>query len=492
MSKKKSVRVALVLSFAQRYTSLPFNILTVIVVSRLLTPQEIGVFSVAAGLAALANMLRVFGVSDFLVQERSLNDDVIRTSFTVNLIFAWTLAVIVFLASWQVGVFYGDSGVGRVMRVLSLTFLLVPFGVTAMALLKRDLAFGVLYKINTGQVLVRCAVTLSLVFLGFSYMSMAWASVGEMSALIIGCGIWGRGYNVRGLSLSQWRRVVPFGAKQTVVDLAVQLGQQSANVVVGRMLGLAAAGFYSRGYSVVNLFRGKVIGAIGAVAYPAFAAEHRQSNTASALFLRSLVYLTGISWPFFAFCAFMAFPIIRIPFGDQWGPAIPLMRWLCVAAIVATLIYQGNQFLTAIGRVGAAAVIEVQYQLARVALAIVAAFYSLEAVAASQVLVYVLATGLYYRKMRDFDTLTIGRCARALVPSAAVTVTASIVPAIVLFWPHLLSRHLVPAFVLAAAGAAAGWVAGVVFVKHPLLAEVRMAAARLRGYLDGRRQRHAH
>lgn len=484
MSKnKRSVRRALVLSFAGRYTSLAFNVLTVVIVSRLLTPKEIGVFSVAVGLTALVQMLRTFGVSDFLVQEKVLNEGMIRTSFTVNLIIAWVLAFVLFATSWWVGKFYGDPGVGEVMRVLSGTFILVPFGTTAMSLLKRDMAFGVLYKIGSGEVAVRSSVTIGLAFAGFSYMSMAWASLAATIAWILGCTIWGHAYRARGLSLSEWRRVLPFGVNRTISDVATQLGQQSANIVVGKMLGLTAAGFYSRGYSVVNIFRDKVVSAITAVAYPAFAAEHRESGTAPELFLKSLVYLTGISWPFFAFSVLMAFPMVRIIFGDQWDAAVPLMQWLCAAAIVGTLIYQCNQFLVAVGQVKAVTTIEIQYQLVRVGLAVAAALYSVEAVAASQILVYVIATALYYRRMHGYEALAIGKCATALFPSAVVTVTASLVPAVILLWPNLLSQHRILAFALAVFGCGVGWLIGLAVARHPLLDEIRHLASRFRGYL---------
>jgi O-antigen/teichoic acid export membrane protein len=269
----------------------------------------------------------------------------------------------------------------------------------------------------------------------------------------------------------------------TLSDIATQLGQQSANLVVGKTLGLAEAGFYSRGYGPVNMFRDKVVSAISAVAYPAFAAEHRETGTAPQLFLRSLVYLTGISWPFFAFSAMMALPMIRIMFGDQWDAAVPLMRWLCCAAIVGTLIYQCNQFFVAIGRVGAATVIEVQYQLARVVIAIIAAFWGVEAVAASQIVVYVIAVVLYYRKISDFEALEVRKCARALKPSVIFTLGSSIVPTAVLFWPGLLAENLVPGFLVAGFGAVAGWLLAMLAVKHPLLKEMQQALGRMQGYL---------
>ena len=332
-------------------------------------------------------------------------------------------------------------------------------------------------------------LTVALAYLGFSYMSMAWASLASMVVMVLCCAIWGFEHRVRGLSLAGWRQILPFGAKMTLSDIATQLGEQSANLVIGKMLGFVDVGLYSRGYGPVNMFREKVVAAISAVAYPAFAAEHRETQAAPQLFLKSLVYLTGISWPFFVFASLMAFPMIRIMFGDQWDAAVPLMRWLCLAAIVGTLIYQCNQFFVAVGRIGEATIVEIQYQIARLLIVIIAALWGVEAVAASQIPVYAIAAVLYYRKIHDFDALKVRNCARALAPSAVVTLGANIVPALVLFWPGFLSRHLIGSFAIAVLGAGSGWLLAAIAVKHPLLDEMQRAMALLQGRLGTVRRR---
>jgi O-antigen/teichoic acid export membrane protein len=480
---KLSIRKSLVFSFAQRYTSFIFIFASVVIVSRLLTPKEIGIFSVASGLATLANMLRTFGISDYLVQEKNLTEQAVRTSFTINLLFAWTLALVLFIASWLVGDFFADAGLGRVMRVQSGSFVLVPFGVTAMALMKRNMEFGSLYKISTGSSIVGSVLTIALAYAGFSYMSMAWGGLAQMFVMVAGCAVWGRQYRVRGLGLAGWQHILPFGAQMTASDIAAQLGEQSASVVIGKMLGLADAGFYSRGYGAVNIFRERVVDAVGAVAFPAFAAEHREQGTAPNLFLRTVVYLTGVSWPFFAFSALMAFPMIRIMFGDQWDAAIPLMRWLCLAAIVGTLTYQCNHFFVAVGRVGSATAVELQYQIARVAITIAAALWSVEAVAAAQVLVFIIATVLYYRKIADFEALSMNRCVKALLPSGAVTLATCVAPTLILLWPSFLQRHLFLGLIAASAGAGVGWLLAALLVGHPLLQELQSTLAHMRDYL---------
>lgn len=479
-NKKKGVgvRKALSLSFIQTLVSLVFGFGSVIIVSHILTPSEIGVFSVAAGLVALIHMLRDFGVTEFLVQEEHLDESKIRTVFTINLIIAWTLAVALFASSGVLGEFYRDPGVSDVLRILSLMFILLPFGAITQTLLRRDLEFGKLIKIQLGQNITRSCLTVGLAFAGFTYMSMAWASLASVVVMVAGCAIWGWQYRVRGLSLAHWRRVLHFGSNRTIADIASQVGNESANLVIGRVLGMAATGLYSRGFGIVNMFRTNIGGAITSVAFPAFAREHRESGTAPDLFLQSRVYLTGIAWPFFGAGILLALPIIRVLFGDQWDAAVPLMRWLCCAALIDTLTYQCDGFLVAVGRVRTATRISVQYQLARIALTAAAAFYSLEAVAAVQVVVYAMAVLLYYGVLRKYDALSVRKLASAMTPSAVVAAVTWIVPAIVAFWPGLLHWHTVPALCVAIAGGCIGWFIAAVYVRHPLIGELRRLASR--------------
>lgn len=478
---RTSVRKALSLTFVRSGISFVFNAASVTLISRMLTPAEIGVFSVAAALVALAQMLRAFGIGEFIIQEKNLTPDLVRTAFTMNLVIACGLAAILFGTSNFIGDFYGDPGAAQVTKVLSLVFILMPFGAIPMAYMRRDMQFDVVVRIQLIESTVRSASSVALAWFGFSYMSMAWAAVIAMAASVAGCALWAGPYRVGGFGLTQWKRVLHFGSNRTISDIVKEVGRRSPDIVIGRMLGMAAAGFYSRGYGVVNMFQSSVIQIISSVAFPAYARDHREANAGPLLFRKSLVYVTGISWPFFAFATLMAFPVIRIAFGSQWGESVPLMRWLCGAAILGTLTYQCDNLLTAVGRYRDVTRIETQYQLFRIALAVLASFYGLEAIAASQVVVYALAVVLYYRKLVQYDALRPKVLAGALLPSLELTIATSIAPAaVLLFWPGSSAEHFLPAFLVAAAGTSITWLAGVFLFGHPLSDEIRRVLSVLR------------
>lgn len=100
-------------------------------------------------------------------------------------------------------------------------------------------------------------------------------------------------------------------------------------------------------------------------------------------------------------------------------------------------------------------------------------------VAASQIPMYVIVTILYHRQVSDFDALAIPKCASALLPSIGVTMAAEVVPSAVLLWPGFLTSHLIVGFVMAAFGTGAGWIVGIIMVKHPLLVEIQHVTSKI-------------
>src|SRR5699024_3635913 len=127
---------------------------------------QIGVFSIAMAVTGLIHMLRDFGVSEFIVQHPKIEPEVVQSTFTVSLIIAWVLGISLFALSQPIGMFYSEPGLTKVLRVLSGSFFLMPFGSTRMALMTRHMKFGRLYIVNTVQTSVRGGLAIALAFLG--------------------------------------------------------------------------------------------------------------------------------------------------------------------------------------------------------------------------------------------------------------------------------------------------------------------------------------
>lgn len=481
-----SIRRSLVLSFARKYTTLLFTFPTVMVLSRLLTPREIGIYSVGAATVAIIQMLRDFGVSEYLVQEFDLTDAKVRSAFTINLCIAWALAAVVFATSPWIADFYREPGLRSVLQVLCLNFVLLPFGSNVYALLMRSMQFGIIYRISLGESIVRTSITLVLAWIGYGYMSLAWGSVAGLAANVLGCQIWGRAYQVKGLSFSHWRAVTRFGFQKTFGDIMNQVGLYAPDFVIGRILNFADVGLYSRGLGLINTFRNNIIGAIGSVAFPAFARSHRLAGDSHLLYLKALTFITGVAFPFMAFSALMAFPIIRIMFGPQWDAAVPILRLLAIAAFIAMLTSQFGEYLVAIGKVGLLTSVTIVIQSLRIAALALASFRGLEAAAASQVVVSIIAACIQCALLTRLAPITWSDLLRAVAPSLAVTGASIIVPVFVYVLMPPSTAGLWLPLVLSGLGGGIGWLTSTWMVKHPLWFEATTALDRVHHWRSAR------
>src|SRR6185503_18827477 len=101
-----STRKSLFFSFLDRYASLLITVASPMVIARLLTPTEIGVFSVTMVLLMFVATVRDMGAGQYLIQEKNLTTERIRAVWAVQLGLGLGLACLVLLASNLVAVFY--------------------------------------------------------------------------------------------------------------------------------------------------------------------------------------------------------------------------------------------------------------------------------------------------------------------------------------------------------------------------------------------------
>ncbi|CAN0606246.1 unnamed protein product, partial [Ectocarpus sp. 12 AP-2014] len=171
------------------------------------------------------------------------------------------------------------------------------------------------------------------------------------------------------------------GGKSSLDALITQIGMNAIDLIGGRLLGFAAVGIFSRAQGLISMFSREFTSAVGQVALPAFAAGHRAGLDLKEPYLKSVGTLTLFAWPFYGFLALMAYPIIRIMFGDQWDAAVPLVQILAVAGVSASTWALCGQILLGMGKINELLKAQILLQTARVIIVFIGASYSITHVA---------------------------------------------------------------------------------------------------------------
>lgn len=470
-------------SFAQRYFGVAISFITLPILSRLLTPEEIGIYSVGIAFVMLAHAVRNFGVADYLIQEKELTKARIRTAFSVALVIGWSIGSVLILLSTPISWLYGEPGLRDVLRVLGLNFFVIPFSLPVLALLRREMAFRTRARIAVASSLTHAFSSVSLVVAGFGYMGMAWASlIGVMTTAVLVLRYRPQGVGFRP-SFSEWRRVASFGGMATGTVLLNVLGERAPDFVLGRVIGFSAVGMYSRGEGLVNLFREGALNAIQPVVLPALSAQHRAGGDIRSSYLRGVSYLTGIAWPFFGFVGLMAYPVIRIVFGPQWDAAVPVAQVLCFAAALGMPLEFANNVLIAVGQIRKEMYAQAITAPVQIIALVALSFYSLEMAALAAVVRFALLSAVRTRFLKQHTGIGFVEIVRATRKSLGLMVFTCAVPAGVVLTMDINPENLWLPFFVAASGAGLGWLGGLFLLEHPITDEIALHAGAFRQVL---------
>lgn len=470
------LRKSLALSFAQKYSVTVIQIVSTVILARILTPEEIGIYSVGIAIVGMAHLLRDFGIGPYLIQEKVLTDDKIRSAFTVTLIISWAVGLMIFLLGTPLAEFYRQPGVKQVTTIVSLNFLLLPFGSPILALLNREMKFFELYVINVSSSLFSTILTITLAFYGFGFTSLAWGSVSGVVVTILLAAVYRPEAACMLPGLKSWRAVISFGSKMSVITIVGEIADRMPELAAGRFLGFAPVGIYSRAEGAVNIFSRTIMHSIAPVFMPHIAGKHRNGEDILGPYLRAVTCTTGLSWPFFLFLGIMAYPVIQIMYGDQWTAAVPLVQILCIKCFLEGLIYFFRPTLIAIQRLDDFFKLDLVIQPLRILLFILAATHSLEAIAIVAIVAPVLHIGCscyFLGKSLGLRALDLLWSVRS---SFAVAVLSGIGPMAIMETFDLSDlKGLWIALLAAIASSFLGWVAGLWVFRHPLMKELSKA-----------------
>jgi O-antigen/teichoic acid export membrane protein len=478
------VRRSLLLSFVEKYVTVGISFVSVVVIARLVTPDEIGLFSVAAAIINVAQMFRDFGVASFLLQEKQLTRDHLATALSIVLLSGCFFAILFAGLAIPIAGLYHDPRLAPVIACLSVNFILVSLASVSGTLLRRGMMFTAITRVGIAQSVANVSVSIGAVLLGFGPMGLAWgATAGMLANLIVGQLHLPKGTMPRP-GLREWRRLLSYGVVASGAQLLVGLGQRLPDMVIGRLLGFAATGFYSRGSSFVTLFNDTIIHAIWPVSVSAMAALHRDDQDLRQPTLSSLTLLTCIAWPMLGVLGVLAPTVMLVAFGEQWNAAVPVARILCLATAIAVLTTLSFSLTSAIGNVrlhmrSQAVLLPLQFVLL-----LVAARFGLSEVAWVAVAIETVQAALYGRATLATVGASWGEAGLACRSSLAVTIV-TVGPAFAAAWVHGFAATLGWAE-LAAIGAAtlAAWLIGLAVFRHPLRLELSRLLRTLRAGLS--------
>jgi O-antigen/teichoic acid export membrane protein len=472
------IRRAFFLATGDRYFSIITGFLTVVIVSRLLTPNEIGLWVIGAAIVTLASSGREYGSYNFLIQKKDLARADIRAAFTVMLLLTILIAAVLCISAPWVEAAYSEASLARYLDIMAISLLLDQIGAPIVALLRRDMAYGRVAVINVANAALSAGATIGLVLLGVGYMSFAWSSLLSSAATGILAFSLKPDPWIFFPSLSRWREPLTFGGYYGTNMILYKACDSLVYLLLGRILPLDAVGLYNRAVTVSQIPERLFFGGVMSLVVPAFSSVVRDGRSVKNSYLQAIEYVTAVQWPALILLAILAHPTVEILLGRQWFATVPIVQILAIALLFSFTAQLDYAVLISIGALQANLRRALIVVPTAALVLIPAAFLGLKAMALSQLIVVPLETYVSFWFLRRHVPIGWDEVGAALRKSAIVAACSAIFPVVVTLLE--LTFDLSIGIALAAAVLSlVGWAGGLWLTQHPLLDEIIHAANRL-------------
>ena len=475
-----SIRKSLVIAFVENYALAILGLVGSIVIARLLSPAQIGTFSVGATLIGLAHIFRDFGVGTYIIQEQELTEDRLRAGFTVTLALGWSVACILIAISELAASFYREPQLEQVILVLAANFFLLPFGSVTMAYMRRQMRFMPILFIKVSSTIAQLVTSVLLAWFGHGPLSLAWGSLAG-ALLTVALSL-----ILRPRELPRWpgvrdvRRVLKFGSFASGAIVATEVGNAAPDLVLGKLQSMESVAYLGRASGLVDVFNRFIGAAVHSVTLPYFSNEKRRGGNPNAAFLKGTEIMTGLSWPFFVAVTIVADDIIVLLFGTQWVASAGAARLLCLAAIVQNAIGMSGSLLVSYGVIERYARLQIVGAVIKATLVVASAPFGVEAVAGSLIVSAVVQAALGVRELARVAHLRGREILPSLLPSVMMTAVCA-VPIALFVTLHPSDHSGSLTFLMSVAlVATSSWIIGAIVTRHAIREEALRALAALR------------
>ena len=426
------------------------QVATTMVLARLLTPEVFGAVAAALVVIKVAQFFTALGMSGAIIQRADLTEQHIKAAFAMLIAFGTLMWAVIQLSAPWIAAFYRIPEVENIVRLLAFTLLFNNAMEVAGGLLRRELRFRAIAIITViGFAIGYAVIGIGLAWLGYGVYALAAAHVAQTAVSMILMLIWRP--HPKSL-LIRWTPMIDllrFGSGMMAWRTASNVALEVDNLVVGRWLGAADLGLYSRAYwlaatPAVLFGRG-----IATVLFSALSRLQADPERLAKAYLRGVAATNVIAVPASVTIAILAPDIVLVVLGEQWTGAVPALRILAIGLLFRLSVRVSDSLTGAAGAVYRTAIIQWSYAGLVAIGAYLGHFFGIEGVAfgilGALALNFLLMTGLALHLTK----LGVGDLLRTFVPGVRTTVVLGPVLLALQLWLHSLGVPALLVLVLA-------------------------------------------
>lgn len=308
------------------------TLLVLVVLSRLLTPNDFGLIGIVWILMELVTRFSQTGIGHALVQRRDLNDRYIEIAGTLSVSLGVAVAVVIWLAAPHVGRFFDEPTITTLLQVLCIAFVIGGVGVVPEHLLRRNLCFRQLMVADILSYVVGYGLTATILALeGLGVWALVCAEVVRVLTRTLITSLYCPPSLRPRFTVHETANLIFCGTGYSILQMCDFIVRTGGSFIVARWLGATSLGYYTRADRLASLPFQYLGGNLFEVAFPAMAQHQQRISRLGAVYLHGIEILLLVVLPVTILMFGVAPRMVNVVLGGQWDDTVPIVQILTLS-----------------------------------------------------------------------------------------------------------------------------------------------------------------
>lgn len=325
MDDKKILAFSIVWKFLERFSVQFVNLITQIILARLIAPEIFGCLSIILVFVNFADLLTQKGFGSSIVQLKELRQGHINSVFVIGFGLAFLLVVVIFFCAPFVERFYAYDNICNALRMLSVFLLFSPVSCICNALLMREMDFKSIFMRGTLASFCSCIVGIFMAVNSFGI----WALVAQILVNQIFSTVFMFFRVKRHIGvLFKWndfKEIFFFGRNVLITEVLLNVVEDCRVLLIGKFFSSQTLAFYDRGQVYPATLMRAVNDSFFSAYFPYFSKKQSDWVGLKKNYLEALELTSLVIFPLFLFLAACTPEIIILLLTEKWSEAIPFM-----------------------------------------------------------------------------------------------------------------------------------------------------------------------
>jgi O-antigen/teichoic acid export membrane protein len=322
------------------------------ILARLLSPSDFGLMALVNVVIEFSSFFIDAGFSNIIIHKQDINHRQLSSIYWLSIATGAIIYVIIFFLSPFLSRFYNETELEPLLKLVAITFLIIPFGQQHKSLFQKELKFDTISKIEIISRIVSFILSILAALKGWGVYSLAMMVLSNSiisTILLLFKGM--RSYRPSFIfSHTEIRKFYSFGFYQLGERTLNYFASQLDTIIIGKLLGASPLGIYTVAKNLIMKPAQIINPIVTKVAFPTMAKVQDNIESIRKMYVNTVRYLSSVNFPIHLGIAILAEPLTIILFGNKWIEAISLIKILALYGMIRSVFNPVGSLILALGR----------------------------------------------------------------------------------------------------------------------------------------------